>query len=52
MSKTKPEQRIADRFTPKRTAAQRILFFLLQNLKGGELQVALPDGEVVTFGKS
>ncbi|MDB2677029.1 cyclopropane-fatty-acyl-phospholipid synthase family protein [Alphaproteobacteria bacterium] len=52
MSKTKPELRIADRFTPKRTAAQRILFFLLQNLKGGELQVALPDGEVVTFGKS
>ncbi|MDA8726235.1 cyclopropane-fatty-acyl-phospholipid synthase family protein [Alphaproteobacteria bacterium] len=52
MSKTKPEQRIADRFTLKRTAAQRILFFLLQNLKGGELQVALPDGEVVTFGKS
>jgi cyclopropane-fatty-acyl-phospholipid synthase len=52
MSKTKPEQRIADRFTPKRTAAQRILFFLLQNLKGGELQVALPDGEVVNFGKS
>jgi len=52
MSKTKPEQRIADRVTPKRTAAQRILFFLLQNLRGGELQVALPDGEVVTFGKS
>ena len=52
MSKTKPEQRIADRFTPKRTAAQRILFFLLQNLKGGELQVSLPDGEVVNFGKS
>ena len=52
MSKTKPEQRIADRFTLKRTAAQGILFFLLQNLKGGELQVALPDGEVVTFGKS
>lgn len=51
MSKTKPEQRVADRFTSKRTAAQRILFFLLQNLKGGELQVALPDGEVVTFGK-
>lgn len=52
MSKTKPEQRIADRFTPKRTAAQRILFFLLHNLKRGELQVALPDGDVVTFGKS
>ena len=52
MSKARPEERVIDGFTTKRTAAQRILFFLLQNLKGGELQVALPGGEILTFGKS
>lgn len=52
MSKAKPEQRVIERLIKKRTAAQRILFFLLQNLKGGELQVGLPDGEVLTFGKT
>jgi cyclopropane-fatty-acyl-phospholipid synthase len=52
MSKAKPEQGIIDGYKSKRSPAQRILFFLLQNIKGGALQVALPSGEVVSFGKN
>ena len=52
MSKAKPEQGVIDQYKSKRSPAQRILFFLLQNIKGGALQIALPGGEVLSFGKS
>lgn len=54
MSNTKPGQRAIENVSKKsagpRPAGLRILSLLLRNLQHGELQLALPDGEVLTFG--
>jgi len=51
MSNAKPQDGIATGKRAKRPAAMKILSLLLRNLKFGQLQLALPDGDVMTFGR-
>ena len=50
MSSAKPQERVANSKQAKRPAAMKILSLLLRNLKFGQIQIALPDGEVLSFG--
>jgi cyclopropane-fatty-acyl-phospholipid synthase len=50
MSNAKPQDGIATGKRAKRPAALKILALLLRNLKFGQIQIALPDGEVLSFG--
>lgn len=50
MSNAKPQGRVATTALAKRPAAMKILSLLLRNIKFGQIQLALPDGEVLTFG--
>ncbi|MGB0478421.1 MAG: class I SAM-dependent methyltransferase, partial [Parvibaculales bacterium] len=50
MSIAKPQERVANSKQAKRPAAMKILSLLLRNLKFGQIQIALPDGEVLSFG--
>lgn len=49
MSGAKPHERVANS-RHARPAAMKILSLLLRKLKFGQIQIALPDGEVLTFG--
>ena len=51
MSNAKPQDRVATGAQTKRPAAMKILSLLLRNVKFGQIQLALPDGEILTFGK-
>ena len=51
MSNAKPDHRVIEKPAAKRSAAFKILSLLLKNLKFGQLLLAMPDGEVLTFGK-
>ena len=51
MSKAKPQNRVATGMQAKRPAAMKILSLLLRNVKFGQIQLALPDGEILTFGR-
>ena len=51
MSNAKPQDRVATGAQAKRPAAMKILSLLLRNVKFGQIQLALPDGEILTFGK-
>ena len=50
MSNAKPQDRVATGMQAKRPAAMKILSLLLRNVKFGQIQLALPDGEILTFG--
>ena len=50
MSSAKPQERVANSKQAKRPAAMKILSLLLRNLKFGQIQIALPDGEMLSFG--
>lgn len=52
MSNAKPDHRVIEKPAAKRSAAFKILSLLLKNLKFGQLLLAMPDGEVLTFGKA
>ena len=51
MSNAKPQDRVATGAQAKRPAAMKILSLLLRNVKFGQIQLALPDGEILTFGR-
>ena len=51
MSNAKPQDRVATGAQAKRPAAMKILSLLLRNVKSGQIQLALPDGEILTFGR-
>ena len=51
MSNAKPQNRVATGTQAKRPAAMKILSLLLRNVKFGQIQLALPDGEILTFGR-
>lgn len=51
MSNAKPQDRVATAAQAKRPAAMKILSLLLRNVKFGQIQLALPDGEILTFGR-
>ena len=51
MSNAKPHDRVATGAQAKRPAAMKILSLLLRNVKFGQIQLALPDGEILTFGR-
>ena len=51
MSDAKPQDRVATGAHAKRPAAMKILSLLLRNVKFGQIQLALPDGEILTFGR-
>ena len=51
MSNAKPQDGVATRAQAKRPAAMKILSLLLRNVKFGQIQLALPDGEILTFGR-
>ena len=51
MSNAKPQNRVATGAQAKRPAAMKILSLLLRNVKFGQIQLALPDGEILTFGR-
>ena len=51
MSNAKPQDRVASGAQAKRPAAMKILSLLLRNVKFGQIQLALPDGEILTFGR-
>lgn len=51
MSNAKPQDRVATGTQAKRPAAMKILSLLLRNVKFGQIQLALPDGEILTFGR-
>ena len=51
MNNAKPQDRVATGAQAKRPAAMKILSLLLRNVKFGQIQLALPDGEILTFGK-
>lgn len=51
MSNAKPQDRVATGGQAKRPAAMKILSLLLRNVKFGQIQLALPDGEILTFGR-
>lgn len=51
MSNAKPQDRVATGAHAKRPAAMKILSLLLRNVKFGQIQLALPDGEILTFGR-
>ena len=51
MSNAKPQDRVATGAQAKRPAAMKILSLLLRNVKFGQIQLALPDGEMLTFGR-
>ena len=51
MSNAKPQDRAATGAQAKRPAAMKILSLLLRNVKFGQIQLALPDGEILTFGR-
>ncbi|MBL71036.1 MAG: SAM-dependent methyltransferase [Rhodobiaceae bacterium] len=50
MTNAKPQDRAATGTQAKRPAAMKILSLLLRNVKFGQIQLALPDGEILTFG--
>ena len=50
MSNTKPTERVRQFEAVKRPTAFKILAILLRKLDFGQLQLAMPDGEVLTFG--
>lgn len=52
MSNAKPEQRVLTKQVANKSAAFKILALLLRKIEFGQLQLALPDGEVLTFGQS
>ena len=51
MSNAKPQDRVATGAQARRPAAMKILSLLLRNVKFGQIQLALPDGEILTFGR-
>lgn len=51
MSNAKPQDRVANGAQAKWPAAMKILSLLLRNVKFGQIQLALPDGEILTFGR-
>lgn len=51
MSNAKSQDRVATGAQAKRPAAMKILSLLLRNVKFGQIQLALPDGEILTFGR-
>ena len=51
MTNAKPQDRAATGTQAKRPAAMKILSLLLRNVKFGQIQLALPDGEILTFGE-
>ena len=51
MSNAKPQNRVATGMQAKRPAAMKILSLLLRNVKFGQIQLALPDREILTFGR-
>ena len=51
MSNAKPQDGAATGTQAKRPAAMKILSLLLRNVKFGQIQLALPDGEILTFGE-
>ena len=51
MSNAKPQDRVATAAQAKRPAAMKILSLLLRNVKFGQIQLALPDGKILTFGR-
>ena len=51
MTNAKPQDRAATGTQAKRPAAMKILSLLLRNVKFGQIQLALPDGEILTFGR-
>jgi len=51
LSNAKPQDGAATGTQAKRPAAMKILSLLLRNVKFGQIQLALPDGEILTFGE-
>jgi hypothetical protein len=51
MSNAKPQNRVATGTQTMRPAAMKILSLLLRNIKFGQIQLVLPDGEILTFGR-
>ncbi len=51
MSNAQPDERALVKQAAKRPAAFKILALLLHKIEFGQLQVAMPDGEVLNFGK-
>ena len=51
MNNVKPQDEAATGTPTKRPPAMKILSLLLRNVKFGQIQLALPDGEILTFGR-